>query len=157
MQGSSDAGGTAGRGGYIRSGMPDRGLPFQPGRDPKGAVEDQRAQDPAKPRRITSLGDIHVSRAYAVRERYRHRNDGGGVALNGKWLCEDEDAAELAVGWIQEPASEEAVGIHRYRRGRRREGLAASRVERDTCLRDLAGGGETGHHDVDRIPSSDQL
>src|ERR1019366_7828458 len=86
MQGSSDAGGTAGRGGYIRSGMPDRGLPFQPGRDPKGAVEAQRAQDPAKPRRITSLGDIHVSRAYAVRERYRHRNDGGGVALNGNWL-----------------------------------------------------------------------
>src|ERR1019366_10602739 len=135
MQGSSDAGGTAGRGGDIRSGMPDRGLPFQPGRDPEGALEAKGAQEPAKPRRITSLGDIHVSRAYAVRERYRRRNDGGGVALNGKWLCEDEDAAELAVGWIQEPASEEAVGLHRYRRGRRRGGVVRSRVERETVLR----------------------
>src|ERR1035441_1008484 len=58
MQGSSHAGGTAGRGGYIRSGMPDRGLPFQPSRDPKAAVEAQRAQDPAKPRRITSLAQM---------------------------------------------------------------------------------------------------
>src|ERR1019366_5624697 len=97
MQGSSHAGRTAGRGGYIRSGMPDRGLPFQPSRDPKAAVEAQRAQDPAKPRRITSLGDIHVSRAYAVRERYRHRNDGGGVALNAKRACVTSRAVEKPV------------------------------------------------------------
>ena len=113
MQGSSHAGRTAGRGGYIRSGMPDRGLPFQPSRDPKAAVEAQRAQDPAKPRRITSLGDIHVSRAYAVGERYRHRNDGGdyssagatgtlaggeiGTSASGRRAENDEDGNQCSV------------------------------------------------------------
>src|ERR1035437_9874040 len=102
---------------------------------PKGRSRGSVGAESRKSRRITSLGDIHVSRAYAVGERYRHRNDGGGVALNGKWLCEDEHAAELAVGWIQEPVSEEAVGIHRDRRGRRREGWGGSGIQRETCSR----------------------
>jgi len=66
---------------------------------------------------------LTVGGTYAIGERHRYGNHRSSVTLNSKGLRENEDAAELAVGRIEKPVTEKAVGIDRERRGRGRHVL----------------------------------
>lgn len=101
--------------------MPDRGLPFQRVSSGRRAIVSHFARHPSS--WICCLLDLAVSRTYAVGKRYGYGNHRSGVTLNGKWLREDENAAELAISRVEKPVTEEAVGIYRNRRGRGRQGL----------------------------------